>query len=214
MRRDLRMRSSLPSRCSRSEPFAGAGRGGEEDGIHFAGRRGDDRSADGRGVGRGPPPIHREADDLRAVCGEELVQPVCARAVVLYSDASPVNALREQEFTEFGGCLGLGDPVRGEARLLYGSTRLRAPCDELSTLQRAMELIGKARLVGGFHPAAKPHARRGDHDLRRVAMSSRVCVISASSSMCGTIVSAGACRTSRRDARVRPPVRPSAGRRR
>lgn len=151
----------------RGEPPGGARRRGEQHGIHFAGRRGDHRACDGIRVGGRTPSVDREADDVGARVGEQVVEPVGARSVVLHRDAAAVEVLGQQELAELGRRLGFGDPVGREPGLLDRPAGLRATRDDLRGRERGQQRVEQPRFFGGLHPAAEADARRDDDDVGR-----------------------------------------------
>ena len=118
-------------------------------------------------------------------------EPWCCTAIRL-----PDDALGEQELLELGRRLGLGDPVGGQARLLDRAARLRPAGDDLGA-------AGCAPRNSSSSPASSTASIQPRNPTPVVtttmsggsAISVRERAMSSSSSMCGTIVSAGARRT-------------------
>ncbi len=71
----------------------------------------------------------------------------------------PVDAFGEQVLAEFGGCLGFGDPVRRQSRLLDRAARLRPAGDDLRLRERGVQFVEETRFVGRLHPAAEADSR-------------------------------------------------------
>ncbi len=151
-----------------AEPLLGTRRGREQDRVVFTGGCRDHRSPHDRGVGRRPPAVDGQTDDVGAGGLEHLVEAVGARAVMLHRDALVGHPLGEQELLQLRCGLGLGHPVGCEAGLLDGSARLRAPGDDLSRSDGGEELLEQPGFVHGLDPASEADSRRDHDDVRRL----------------------------------------------
>ena len=154
------------------------------------------RGLDHGRVRRRTPAVHDEAADPRTGGGERLVEPVRAGAVVLDGDVAAGDALVEQHLGDLGARLGLGDPVGGEPGGLDRAARLGSARDDPGAARAS-------RTSGSSSPAASAASIQPRNPMPVVtttvsggsASSDRVPSSSAASSMCGTMLSAGACRT-------------------